>query len=71
MAVTPVTVPHRRTKQVKTPRSAAAQLEKALLRHPVVTFAAALVLSGCGMVLAVTLTTLLCVLPLGFFFGWY
>lgn len=71
MAITPVTVSHRRTKQVKTLRSAAAQIERALIRHPVVTFTAALVLTGCGMVLAVTLTTLLFVLPLGFFFGWY
>ena len=60
--------PLRPAGQAGKPCSAAA--EKVLLRHPALSLAAALVLSGCAMVLAVSLCAALCVLPLGLLFGW-
>ncbi len=51
--------------------SAAALLDAALSRHPVLTLTAVLALTGCGMVLAVTLFAALWVLPLGLLFGLY
>nr|WP_326184348.1 hypothetical protein [uncultured Oscillibacter sp.] len=46
-------------------------LERGLFSHPVVTAALSLVAAGAGMLLAVSVFTLLLAIPLGLLLGWF
>lgn len=45
-------------------------LDWAVAQHPVLTLTAAMVLMGTGMVLAVTMGTVICILPIALLMGW-
>ncbi|BDF66947.1 hypothetical protein AAEU42_02210 [Pseudoflavonifractor phocaeensis] len=60
-----------RTERTRPRLRAGDLLAAGLAGHPVLTLAAALLLTGAGMLAAVCLLTLSCVLPLGLLLGWY
>lgn len=45
-------------------------LDRALARHPVLTLTAAMAVMGTGMVLAVAMGTVICILPIALLMGW-
>lgn len=51
-------------------RTQAIPLDRVLARHPVLTLTAAMVLTGAGMLLAVTSATVICILPIALLMGW-